>query len=65
MRYTICLAIVALFLCGICSCDKSATAPQSYPLPADSALSINLTYPNPDTADFGTSFELIISEPGG
>jgi hypothetical protein len=66
MRYTICLAIAALSLCGTYSCRKIiGIEPPPGRNPGDSTLAIDLTYVNTDTTDFGNTFELIISEPGG
>jgi hypothetical protein len=66
MKYTICLAIVALSLCASLSCHKIiGIEPPPGRNPGDSVLSIDLTYLNSDTAFYGNSFELIISEPGG
>jgi hypothetical protein len=61
--------IFALLLCAAYSCSRTTTKPQPQPQPtpppADTTLSINLMYPNGDTADYGSSYELIIAEPGG
>ncbi|HTR28496.1 MAG TPA: hypothetical protein VMH27_04460 [Puia sp.] len=65
MRSTIYLAIAALCLCGAYSCRQFIYPPHGGHHGGDSTISINLTYPNPDTTDYGSTFELIISEPGG
>src|ERR1700678_2456165 len=65
MRHLFCLAFAALFLCGIFSCSKIVIEPHPGRNPGDSTLAIDLVYPNTDTTDYGTTFELIISEPGG
>lgn len=58
-------AFTALLVFAFCSCGRSVTHPHPTPAPADSTLSINLLYPNGDTADWGSSYELIVSERGG
>jgi hypothetical protein len=65
MRYTIYLAAGAVFLCAIFSCRQMIIPPHAGRPPGDSILTIDLAYPNTDTTDYGASFELIISEPGG
>lgn len=65
MRHTICLAVGTLFLCAIFSCRQINIGPYPGRPPGNTTVSIDLIYPNPDTTDYGTTFELIISEPGG
>jgi hypothetical protein len=63
MKSSAYLAIITLTICCILSCHRIIIEPPPYH-PADSARTINLTYHNTDTT-LGSSFELIISEPGG
>ena len=67
MRSNFRFTIITLLLCAFFSCSRINIKPPSAPPPppVDSTLSINLMYPNTDTTDFGSSFELIIGEPGG
>jgi hypothetical protein len=65
MRNAIYLAASALFLCATFSCRQFVIPPHGGRPPGDSILTIDLACPNADTTDYGTSFELIISEPGG
>ena len=65
MRNAIYLAASAFFLCATFSCRQFVIPPHGGRPPGDSILTIDLACPNADTTDYGTSFELIISEPGG
>jgi len=65
MRHTICLAVGTLFLCAIFSCRQINIGPYPGRPPRNTTVSIDLIYPNPDTTDYGATFELIVSEPGG
>jgi hypothetical protein len=65
MRSTIYLFVAAFFLCAAYSCRQVMIYPHSGRPPGDKLLTIDLVYPNADTTDYGTTFELIISEPGG
>src|SRR5579871_4503147 len=63
MRQTIYLLTAALCVCGTYSCRQYLNHPIHGH--GDNTISINLIYPNPDTTDYGNTFELIISEPYG
>jgi hypothetical protein len=65
MRYPLRLTVVALCLCVTFSCRQTLLGPHPGHHPGENTISINVIYPNTDTVDYGNSFELIVSEPGG
>ena len=65
MRQTIYLLTAALCLCGTYSCRQFLTEPHSLHHHDNGTISIDLIYPNADTTDYGSTFELIVSEPYG